>query len=913
MTAISEAAQSRITRDEPSGAIRTWFDPEFRLGSSKDGGPRREAARAVLAESATQFKWKKNLVDIVDERVISGPGSESVRFSQTFKKLPVDSSDIVVNFDDGGRLHSIYNNYHYDIPRSLDPKNAKLGEREALRIAQDILAPHGKREIVSARLVVYQYHEAPANNGKGGHEHAPRERILAAAALRRADAVEAGFIAQPGAYYLAWDIRVLAQGPRGAWRVLIDAVSRHVLNVIDLSQYATGTAKVFDPNPIVTSGDTTLRHNSAASTLNGQRTPVSVEHLDAPSNGNLRLRGSFVRMQEEESPTVSDPANSTGTFDFNWDDNSFLDAMAYFHLDRLQDYIQNTLGLTNVANYAIPVDPQGLSGVDNSHYVPGGSGTGFVAFGGGLQPIPSSNPIPDAADAMVVLHEYGHAIQDNSNPNFDNPASGVGEGWGDTLAAIYYDDKHADPSKTRGFMMSWDSEMGAGSWSGRHYDIAWLFDGSEYASAVATDNHTAGQLWCATMFELYRKLGGDSVYAGTKEAARDLALRLHLMANFNVPASGATAQQMGQQIEVADSSLGGWRYADGLHKKVIYDTFRRRHLAGYTDKAVDVYVNDGREGNYGSVSKNDLFTERLWLETWWEVQDVWVTVAPYADAAAQQAGDPGDHVEPPVGSTAYLYVRVKNKGTDSAGSGPVTVRVYHADPGIGLTWPDDWTPTDTPSITVPNVLPGPSNRVVVGPFPWTPTVVSHECVLAVVECANDHAVTQDLAAGAHVGDGDLVPFDNNIAQRNLAPTPAKQGGKRRFTIRNPFDTPKEMGLEITHNLPRGWRWSLSEPERVKLEPRERRWVEITIDRAEGPEVTSFDEPHQLQVTGVIDGRVIGGMTFYLAPPSAFGESDGEVHRRFGARELEELLELNVPWQDCEFEGEVDIRMRFRRK
>ena len=39
------------------------------------------------------------------------------------------------------------------------------------------------------------------------------------------------------------------------------------------------------------------------------------------------------------------------------------------------------LGLTNVASYAIPIDPQGLNGADNSHYVPGG-GTGYVAFGG---------------------------------------------------------------------------------------------------------------------------------------------------------------------------------------------------------------------------------------------------------------------------------------------------------------------------------------------------------------------------------------------------------------------------------------------------------------------------------------------------------------------------------------------------
>jgi hypothetical protein len=287
-------------------------------------------------------------------------------------------------------------------------------------------------------------------------------------------------------------------------------------------------------------------------------------------------------------------------------------------------------------------------------------------------------------------------------------------------------------------------------------------------------------------------------------------------------------------------------------------------------------------------------------------------VTPYPDAAAQQAGDPGDHVEPPVGSTAYLYVRVKNRGTDAAGSGPTTVRAYHADPGIGLTWPDDWTPMDTPSIAVANMLPGPANRVVVGPFPWTPTVVGHECVLAIVECANDHALTQDLAAGAHVGDGDLVPFDNNIAQRNLSPTPAKQGGKSRFVLRNPFGVPKTMELAITSTLPEGWTWHLSDPHRIALEPHERRWVEVAIERAGGPEVTHFETPHQLQVTGIIDEQAIGGLTFYLAPPRAF-PTGPEPRRPHRFRDLDELLELNIPWRDCDFEGESDIRVRFHKE
>ena len=76
---------------------------------------------------------------------------------------------------------------------------------------------------------------------------------------------------------------------------------------------------------------------------------------------------------------------------------------------------------------------------------------------------------------------------------------------------------------------------------------------------------------------------------------------------------------------------------------------------------------------------------------------------------------------------------------------------------------------------------------------------------------------------------------------------------------------------------------------------------------------SFEDPRQLQITGVIAGQAIGGITFYLAPPSAFGRRDEDGRHRVRGRELEELLELNIPWNECDFEGEVDIRMRFRRQ
>src|SRR5206468_2225460 len=83
-------------------------------------------------------------------------------------------------------------------------------------------------------------------------------------------------------------------------------------------------------------------------------------------------------------------------------------------------------------NRQIDVDAHGVDGEDNSQYVPDGSGTGYVAFGDG--------GVDDAEDGEVIVHELGHAAQDNQCPNcFGGPESGaMGEGFGDFLAAAYF-------------------------------------------------------------------------------------------------------------------------------------------------------------------------------------------------------------------------------------------------------------------------------------------------------------------------------------------------------------------------------------------------------------------------------------------------------------------------------------------
>src|SRR6185369_15522529 len=186
--------------------------------------------------------------------------------------------------------------------------------------------------------------------------------------------------------------------------------------------------KVFDPNPVVSSGDLTLSSSTPAKTINALRVPVTLERLDpADGKGKLHLDGAWVHMEDFAVPDFPEPTSGSGSFVFSATNRKFLDVMAYYHIDALQNYIQTDLDLAGVGDFSIEIDPQGENGSDLSQ----GTGTGITFGEGG---------IPDAADAMVIVHEYGHALQDTINPNsnLDDYSSGETEGFSDFLAAVYF-------------------------------------------------------------------------------------------------------------------------------------------------------------------------------------------------------------------------------------------------------------------------------------------------------------------------------------------------------------------------------------------------------------------------------------------------------------------------------------------
>lgn len=732
-----------------SASVHFWFDPAPVPFAAPPFDPRK-VARAVLAELPEMPGWSSPVPhDLRDGPITPGANSVAVRFHQVLGEYRVRPAEVVVNLSRDGHAGSVFRHYHGSLPTGLVAKALSLGERDACAIAEGCLAECRPWMLLAVpELIVHQrVPYVPRAPGRLLSSRAHGDRLLRALLERSAtDGPE---------YRLVWDLRVATENPARRWRLLLDAGTGELVQVEDLRYFATGTGKVFDPNPMVTSGNTALTWDDAA-LLAAQTVPVSLERLKPKRQGNFRLDGTHVLTVELSAPAVPEPARATPDFEFAPNDKGFLSVMAYFHIDRFRAYLQDTLGFTHIPVRAVQVDAI-VEGEDTT------AGDDEIRFGADVGE--GLGPAPDATDALVIIHEYGHVLQSMLLPEsvHGNEPAGISEGFGDFIAGTYYDGHHKPGAGTRGFLFPWSRSVV------RNYRVKWKFGDAHW---TAGGPYEKGQLWCATMFEAYRKLGGDSRVAEVRDGARDLAIRLFTAALTKIPietpVSTPTEAVLAAAIEQADAELAGFWPANGLHRKVLRDTFGRRGVTGYRPQdaaqQVDVYINDGRKGGYGSVKTSPTFDDSLWMEDHGDPPGVWVL------AAGGAAGPPGA-ASVKRGVAAQVFARVKNRGgTDS---GPVTVKVFVAQPGAARAWPVDWSTVslNPTSKVVGNVLKKPSQGVVVGPFSWTPTLTGAHTLLVIVECPLDHAVTELLQVANPVPVMDLVPFDNNIAMRDIQVNP----------------------------------------------------------------------------------------------------------------------------------------------
>ena len=660
------------------------------------------------------------------------------------------------------------------------------------------------------------------------------------------------------------------------WVAIIEAKTLAVLYLRAFVDDVNG--QVFLIDPITTNGGPTANANSAM--LNPVRTSVVLPGLTASTP--QALIGNLVMLTDAELPGIAAPTVAPASdFDFDARTNQFAAVNAYYHCDRFFRLMLD-LGFTlsgffgSGTSFPNVVDHRGLGSAAspsgnliNAHCVGTSGGLGIQQTTFALADTGDTvHPIGIACDYRVVLHELGgHGVL---YPHVHSPNFGFSHSAGDSVAAITCDPETQAPDRFVTF--PWVN-------IGRRHDrtpaAGWGWSGSIALQPFGPGDgggYNNEQILSTTLFRIYRSIGGDSVQLPTRQFASRFAVYLILRAIASLTPATNPSNAAGFATALINADLGDWTsagLAGGAYGKVVRWSFEKQGLyqpagtrtpnnAVGAPPPVDVYIDDGRHGEY------------TYQPIHWNCQAIWNRR--HADGLAT-------HEEPVVGVTNFAYVKIKNRGTQTANG--VVVRAYHANPAAGLVYPNDWQPMTTAMLAAPNMAPNNAAEVIVGPFEWVPTQVGHECMFMVVSATGDASNISNLSAGDSIPEWRLVPHDNNIGQRNVFPVAGGGGLKgllaaldgQTIRIKNPHVEPARMLVDV--QLPkflveRGWATVLDNPGAGAFGLKSGEVKEVVLRFKPGKDFTARDvvgakADARIQVVATADGIVVGGMTYVLDP------------------------------------------------
>ena len=255
---------------------------------------------------------------------------------------------------------------------------------------------------------------------------------------------------------------------------------------------STGTGQVFFPNPVASLGDQSLTDQKDADypALQPAYKVVTLTNLD----GSGYLKGDWANIYSETGDAAF---SSTNTFIHTRNDDRFEQVMAYYWVTEAQKYIQS-LGFGSIRR-PINMESQDVRinqlGYDNSfswdkHDV--------LRFGKG--------GVDDAEDAEVILHEYGHAIQDSQMTPFgfgtSVEAGSIGEGFGDYFAVTVSNVLASTPDPA--CVADWDSISYT---STTPHCLRRVDTNLHYPEDLNGRVHHDGQIWSRALWDIRNALG----------------------------------------------------------------------------------------------------------------------------------------------------------------------------------------------------------------------------------------------------------------------------------------------------------------------------------------------------------------------------------------------------------------------
>ncbi|HZM69571.1 MAG TPA: hypothetical protein VFB95_04295 [Candidatus Cryosericum sp.] len=485
-------ALDRLRATAPGRVDVRWTPDRTRIRtlagrlSSPRSAPAEEIARTFLLENGELLRLESDLGGLRLLGIRRSPGGRHLAYEQDHDGLPVFDGGIDLHVDGDGAVYLVESRY------------ASTFSTPAV--------PHISAARAAAAAVEHFLRESQQGPDRGG-----RPSSLAGPRPGRPETTVPllGFLTATPSPRLAFRIVLSTRSPVSAVEYFVSAEDGSIAEWRSLEQTAgDGQGKVFDPNPVAFLSDTSLRDLDDAADASFSSAYLSVplpslRRLLLGVLGPYTLSGPHVVVNDFlEQPLNPLLVSSDGRFEFTRDQQGFESAMAYYHVDRNQRYIQS-LGFDDVNNRAIRADPHGLNGVDNSHYIGFPIGWGYLAFGEG--------GVDDAEDADVILHEYGHAIQDNQTFGRylgSGEAGAQGEGFSDYWAFSNSPPGGFDPP----CIAEWDLEGGCL----RRVDTE-----KRYPDDLAGEVHRDGEIWSSVLHAAHVALG--------KEAADRIVLESHFL------------------------------------------------------------------------------------------------------------------------------------------------------------------------------------------------------------------------------------------------------------------------------------------------------------------------------------------------------------------------------------------------